>query len=97
MNHCISVKITPAIASPLSKSNPENPGFYAVKNQNNSFTRIPQEQFEKDCSIKLENGESITQTDIDNFIKGLSSRIVDDRTLIMEIELINGFTFVFCK
>ena len=93
MKHYISVKITPAIFSPLSKNNPKSPQFYAVKNQKNSLTRISQEQFENDYSIKLENGESITPTDIDNFIQKLSFRIVDERTLIMDIELINGSNF----
>jgi len=93
MNHYISVKITPAISSLLSKSNPENPGFYAVKNQNNSFTRIPKDEFDKDYTIKLENDQTITQADIDNFIKKLSSGIVDERTLILHIELINGMHF----
>ena len=93
MKHYISVKITPALSSRLSKSSPEKPGFYAVKNQHNSLTRISKEEFDKDYTIKLENGQTITQDDIDNFIKNISSEIVDERTLILHIELINGMHF----
>jgi len=93
MNHYISVKITPAISALLSKNNPEKPGFYAVKNQNNLFTRLPKDEFDKDYTIKLENGQTITQADIDNFIKKFSSEIIDERTLVMRIELINGMHF----
>lgn len=93
MKHYISVKITPAVSSLISKSNAKKRPFYAVPNKHNSFTRIPKDDFDEDYTIKLENGESITPTDIDNFIKKLSFRIVDERTLIMDIELINGSNF----
>jgi hypothetical protein len=62
MNHYISVKITPALSSLLSKSNPEKLQFYAVPNEHRSFTRIPKDQFDNDYTIKLENGQTIAWT-----------------------------------
>lgn len=51
---------------------------------------MPQEDFEKEYSVKLESNQTITDSDVANFIAATQCWKVNEKTLVVEAELING-------
>ena len=51
---------------------------------------MPQEDFEKEYSVKLESNQTITDSDVANFIASTQCWKVNTKMLVVEAELING-------
>ena len=66
------------------------PGYRFWNNDHSKLAWVAQEEFERKHPIKLENGQTITNEDIDNFIVSFRFWRVGKNKLIMEAILSNG-------
>lgn len=90
MHFYISTKIAQAHYKINSNKGPG----YLVRNNNKEFNWVPKTDFEKIYAFKLENGKSITDTDIDNFIASVDFLQTGKATMLARATLRNGSVLV---
>ncbi|WP_027938005.1 Gp49 family protein [Anaeroarcus burkinensis] len=66
------------------------PGYRYWNQEHTKLEWVPQEDFEKEYSVKLESNQTITDSDAANFIVATHYWNVSANTLVVEAELING-------
>ena len=66
------------------------PGYRYWKKEHTKLEWVPQEDFEKEYPVKLEDNKTITDNDAANFIASTHYWNVSANTLVVEAELING-------
>ena len=66
------------------------PGYRYWNKEHTKLEWVPQEDFEKEYSVKLEDNKTITDNDAANFIASTHYWNVSANTLVVEAELING-------
>ena len=65
-------------------------GYRYWNKEHTKLEWVPQEDFEKEYSVKLESNQTITDSDVANFIAATQCWKVNAKTLVVEAELING-------
>jgi hypothetical protein len=86
--------ISTKIAQAHYKSNSNKGPGYLIRNKNKEFDWMPKGDFEKIYAFKLENGKSITDTDIDNFISSVDFLQTGKTTMLARATLRNGSVLV---
>ena len=66
------------------------PGYRYWNKEHTKLEWVPQEDFEKEYPVKLEDNKTITDNDAANFIASTHYWNVSANTLVVEAELING-------
>ena len=66
------------------------PGYRYWNQEHTKLEWVPQEDFEKEYPVKLEDNKTITDNDAANFIASTHYWNVSANTLVVEAELING-------
>ena len=72
------------------KGKNSGPGYRYWNKEHTKLEWVPQEDFEKDYPVKLEDNKTITDNDAANFIASTHYWNVSANTLVVEAELING-------
>ena len=72
------------------KGKNSGPGYRYWNQEHTKLGWVPQEDFEKEYSVKLESNQTITDSDVANFIAATQYWKVNAKTLVVEAELING-------
>ena len=72
------------------KGTNSGPGYRYWNQEHTKLERVPQEDFEKEYPVKLEDNKTITDNDAANFIASTHYWNVSANTLVVEAELING-------
>ena len=72
------------------KGKNSGPGYRYWNQEHTKLEWVPQEDFEKEYSVKLEDNKTITDNDAANFIASTHYWNVSANTLVVEAELING-------
>ena len=72
------------------KGTNSGPGYRYWNQEHTKLEWVPQEDFEKEYSVKLESNQTITDSDVANFIAATQCWKVNAKTLVVEAELING-------
>lgn len=72
------------------KGEDSGPGYRFWNNDRSKLVWVSQEEFERKHPIKLENDQTISNEDVDNFIVSFRSWRVDTNKLVMEASLSNG-------
>ena len=72
------------------KGKNSGPGYRYWNQEHTKLEWVPQEDFEKEYSIKLESNQTITDSDAAKFIVATHYWNVSANTLVVEAELING-------
>ncbi len=86
--------ISTKIAQAHYKSNSNKGQGYLVRNKEKGFDWVAKADFEKTYAFKLENGKSITDTDITNFITGIAFLQIGKNTMLARATLRNGSALV---
>ena len=66
------------------------PGYRYWNQEHTKLEWVPQEEFERKYPVKLESNQTITDSDIANFIASTQCWKVNAKALVVEAELING-------
>lgn len=90
MNYYISTKMVQAHYKAISD---DGPG-YLIRNKEKTFDWVSKKEFERAYSFKLENGMSITATDISNFIASIDFLQAGKNTMLARAVLRNGGVLV---
>ena len=72
------------------KGTNSGPGYRYWNQEHTKLEWVPQEDFEKEYPVKLEDNKTITDNDAANFIASTHYWNVSANTLVVEAELING-------
>ena len=72
------------------KGKNSGPGYRYWNQEHTKLEWVPQEDFEKEYPVKLEDNKTITDNDAANFIASTHYWNVSANTLVVEAELING-------
>ena len=72
------------------KGKNSGPGYRYWNKEHTKLEWVPQEDFEKEYPVKLEDNKTITDNDAANFIASTHYWNVSANTLVVEAELING-------
>ena len=72
------------------KGTNSGPGYRYWNQEHTKLELVPQEDFEKEYPVKLEDNKTITDNDAANFIASTHYWNVSANTLVVEAELING-------
>ena len=72
------------------KGKNRGPGYRYWNQEHTKLEWVPQEDFEKEYPVKLEDNKTITDNDAANFIASTHYWNVSANTLVVEAELING-------
>ena len=72
------------------KATNSGPGYRYWNQEHTKLEWVPQEDFEKEYPVKLEDNKTITDNDAANFIASTHYWNVSANTLVVEAELING-------
>ena len=72
------------------KGKNSGPGYRYWNQEHTKLEWVPQEDFEKEYPVKLEDNKTITDSDVANFIASTHYWNVSANTLVVEAELING-------
>ena len=72
------------------KGKNSGPGYRYWNQEHTKLEWVPQEGFEKEYPVKLEDNKTITDNDAANFIASTHYWNVSANTLVVEAELING-------
>ena len=72
------------------KGTNSGPGYRYWNQEHTKLEWVPQEDFEKEYPVKLEDNKTITDNDAANFIASTHYWNVSAKTLVVEAELING-------
>ena len=72
------------------KGTNSGPGYRYWNQEHTKLDWVPQEDFEKEYPVKLEDNKTITDNDAANFIASTHYWNVSANTLVVEAELING-------
>ena len=72
------------------KGTNSGPGYRYWNQEHTKLEWVPQEDFEKEYPVKLEDNKTITDSDVANFIAATHYWNVSANTLVVEAELING-------
>ena len=72
------------------KGTNSGPGYRYWNQEHTQSEWVPQEDFEKEQPVKLEDNKTITDNDAANFIASTHYWNVSANTLVVEAELING-------
>lgn len=72
------------------KGTNSGPGYRYWNQEHTKLEWVPQEDFEKEYPVKLEDNKTITDNDAANFIASTHYWNVSANTLVVEVELING-------
>ena len=86
--------ISTKIAQAHYKSNSNKGQGYLVRNKEKSFDLVSKADFEKAYAFKLENGKSISDTDITNFITTVDFLQTGKNTMLARATLRNGGVLV---
>ena len=90
MNSYISTKLVQAHYKAVSD---DGPG-YLIRNKEKTFDWVSKTEFERTYSFKLENGKSITETDISNFIASVDFLHAGKNTMLARAILRNSGALV---
>ena len=86
--------ISTKIAQAHYKPNGNKGQGYLVRNKKKGFDWMTKDAFEKTYAFKLENGKSITDTDITNFITSVDFLQAGKNTILARANLRNGSVLV---